>query len=151
MFCRKCGYQMLEGATVCESCGYRVQPAVFCHKCASELPLNSNVCGNCGTKSIAGKSATDWLPIALPFVAYIFYIFGGFYRYIRFDAVQETYIYEMPYVAFGDFAALALSIFSLIWAAAKVPKTRMALKVIGLILSGITLFLAIDWIVLALF
>jgi len=135
MFCKKCGNQMAEHATVCESCNTRTKPGVFCHKCATELPANTTRCISCNAKSRAHKKAIHWLPLPLALLSFICYAAGGYY-----DSAG------LPYTTSLDYVALAVAIIGLIIAAVVVPSTRMALKIIGLLLNGIMLFLTVSWI-----
>jgi len=144
MFCTKCGNQLPEEATVCDICNTRKKEAVFCHKCAAELPANSIVCSNCDTKSRAHKSIVHWLPIGLSLIAFIFYMFGGYYY---FDTTVGEHNYEMPYATALDYLSLLLAIAALIIAVVVIPRTRVALKVVNILLSGLMLYFAIDWII----
>ena len=139
MFCRKCGHQMAEHATVCDSCNTRTKPAVYCHKCASELPANSTRCINCNAKSRAHKRGSHWLPILFAFVALIFYAMGGYYYN------------GMPYATVMDYLALLVSVGALIMSIVAIPSTRVVLKIFGILLNGIMLFLSVTWILGALF
>ena len=143
MFCKKCGSQLSPDATVCENCNTRKKEAIFCHKCATELPANSTRCTACSTKSRAHKSIKHWLPLGLTVVAFIFYIFGGYYYY---DYLRGAHNYDRPYVTVTDFIALFLALAAFILSIVKIPRTRMVLKIISLILSGIVLSFAVQWI-----
>ena len=147
MFCRKCGNQLPEDATVCEICNTRKKEAVFCHKCAAELPANSTTCANCNTKSRAHKSPIHWLPLGFTIIAFVLYMFGGYYY---FDYRLDAHNYDLPYATIADYLALILALAALIIAIVKIPKTRVVIKVISILLSGLMLYLAIDWIFYAL-
>lgn len=147
MYCRKCGNFLSEDTTVCQGCNTRVTPAVYCHNCAAELPANSSVCPSCNTKSRAHTSGIHWLPIGLTFVSLICFMFGGYYRLDEMG-VQN---YDMPYANIIDFLGLCAAIAAIIVAAVCIPKTRMVLKVISLILAGVMAWLTVDWILYALF
>jgi len=144
MFCTKCGNQLPEEATVCDICNTRKKEAVFCHKCAAELPANSIICSNCDTKSRAHKSIVHWLPIGLSLIALIFYMFGGYYY---FDTTLDRYNYEMPYATALDYLSLLLAVAALIVAITVIPRTRVALKVVSILLSGLMLYFAVGWII----
>jgi len=75
-------------------------------------------------------------------------MFGGYYY---FDSVRGIYIDDMPYTTVLDYLALVVAIIGLIIASVVIPKTRIVLKVISIILCGLMLWLSVDWILYALF
>ena len=146
MFCRNCGNQMPDHATVCDSCNTRTREAVFCHRCAAELPANTTRCTNCNAKSRAHKSAIHWIPLVLTVVAFLFYALGGYYY---FDYGLGAHNYSLPYATVLDYLALAMAAIALIISIAVIPRTRLVIKIISVILSLIMVYLAIEWILYA--
>jgi len=135
MFCKKCGNNVPEHATVCDSCNTRTKPGIFCHKCAAELPANSTRCVNCNAKSRAHKKAVHWLPLLLTLLAFIFYLFGGSY-----------YQGIVPYTTPLDYLAVLTAIVAIIIAIVVIPRTRLVLKIISILLSGLMLYAAVSWV-----
>ena len=140
LFCRRCGNRLPGEATVCGHCEYRIKPAVYCRRCAAELPGNGIRCLVCNTKSSAHKKGVHWLPIPLSIVAFFCWAFGGYYQLDRHSGMY------VPYTTALDFIALALAGIGLIVAVFVIPRTRVALKIISILLSGIMMYFAIDWI-----
>ena len=53
MFCRECGKQISNNASICPGCGVRAgNGSKFCPGCASELEPFCEICPKCGTKMI---------------------------------------------------------------------------------------------------
>lgn len=49
VFCRKCGFKLIEGSAFCSMCGTPViKPDVVCPKCGSKLPEDAAFCHKCG-------------------------------------------------------------------------------------------------------
>jgi len=103
----------------------------------------------CNAKSRAHKSAVHWLPLGLTLLAFIFYAFGGYYHYDYVLGVR-VYNYDMPYTTVLCYLAIIAAAVALLISVFVIPKTRVVLKVINILLSGIMLFLAVMWVVDAL-
>ena len=142
MFCRKCGNQLLEEVNVCGHCNFRLKEAVFCRRCAAELPANATRCISCNAKSRAHKRFLHWVPLILTVVAVAFFIFGGYY-YVDAMGVHN---YNMPYTTALDYLALLVAGIAILLAIVAIPRTRLALKIVSILLSGIMIYLCVDWI-----
>ena len=58
MFCRECGKQISNNASVCPGCGVSAgNGSNFCPACASELSPGSEFCVKCGTKIITATKS----------------------------------------------------------------------------------------------
>jgi len=84
----------------------------------------------------------------LAFVSFIFYAFGGYYY---FDYTLGLHNYDLPYATVLDYLAVITAVAGLIMAIAVVPTSRVVLKIIGILLNGIMLFLSVMWVLDVLF
>ena len=53
VYCRTCGYQMSETATICNKCKTKAgEGTKFCRMCGYHTTINTEFCSNCGAKQI---------------------------------------------------------------------------------------------------
>ena len=65
MFCKMCGQQLEDTATVCSNCGHetgvvaatKVEETVFCKKCGRNIGADKAFCPYCGTPRAAAESS----------------------------------------------------------------------------------------------
>ena len=105
---------------------------MFCQKCGKEVPEGADFCNSCGVKSQEPNQPIHWLSAGLLFLTFItFGLLGGDYYY------EE--------VNFFDYLSIPISIAALVAAIVTIPKKRMILKVICIILSSFMVLGTIGW------
>jgi len=84
----------------------------------------------------------------LIFVSFICYAFGGYYY---FDDSLGVHNYDLPYATVLDYLSVLFSAVALIISIAVIPNNRIVLKVIGILLSLVMLYLSVFWVLETLF
>ena len=87
MFCTKCGSEIMDGASFCSKCGYRVgatataqtQPQYKkCSNCGTVLPFDAPFCTGCGGSFYGQRKKDSTLSIlSCVFAGISFFAFGG--------------------------------------------------------------------------
>jgi len=70
----------------------------------------------------------------MTFIAFVFFVFGG------------TYQHGIPYATVADYLALIIAVAAFLISIFVIPRTRLALKIVSILFSGIMLFFSVVWI-----
>ena len=99
------------------------------------MPGDASICGACNTRITVPNSPLHWLSIGLSGLAFItFGVLGGDY------ALNEVNLF--------DWVTIPIAAAAILVAIVCIPKGRMALKVISIILAAFFLFGSIGWVLI---
>ncbi|MCL2572886.1 MAG: zinc ribbon domain-containing protein [Defluviitaleaceae bacterium] len=133
MFCQKCGTQLDVQAKVCVNCNARIDPAKFCQKCGESMPGKAKICGACNTRATIINTPLHWLSLGLSILAFItFSAFGG--------------DFDLGDVNIFDWLTIPIALAALVVAIMCIPRGRIILKVISIVLALFYFLVSITWV-----
>lgn len=59
MKCKKCGYELQEGAKFCPQCGEKVKDGIYCSECGAKLNEEAKFCSVCGKAIVLSNERGD--------------------------------------------------------------------------------------------